>query len=359
MFKKFSERKPRYLCSTMMTADGDDGIEVGGGFEVAAESMSGDDNRPKPKPAARRNKPAPTPTPAPAASADDDQGDDDGDDQGDDDDQRGQDQGDDGEDDDGQGDDDGDDQGDDDDGKPAKGTAKYIRELRRDRREDRRRIADLEARLVGGNNQGLPAAAAPVTIEPTRPAPDPTDTAKYPLGVLDDRYIEEKIDWVAEQKTAAAIAGQRQTDTAQAAQVAETARLSELRNKVEDLTDVGAELFPDFEEQVLETGLAGKWKLTETTFTAAAESKHGAEILYNLSKDKKEAARVAALSVRGQVLYIEQQNSEIAEKRKARRKPQAGNPPSNAPRGRNANNPIRPDTDNLKDFKKLYYSGKD
>lgn len=354
---RFSERKPRYLCSTMMTPDG---IEVGGGFEDAAERMSGDDNRPKPKPAPRR-KPAPTPTPAPAASDDNgDDGDDgdDGDQGDDDDDQRGQNQGD---DDDDQGDDDGD-QGDDDgdaDEKPEKGTAKYIRELRKDRRADRARIADLEARIAGGNNPALTPPAAPVTVEPTRPSPDPTDTAKYPLGVLDDRYIEDKIDWVAEQKTAAAIAGQRQTDTAQAAQQAENARLSELRNKVEDLTDVGADLFPDFEEKVLEAGLAGKWALTETTFTAAAESKHGAEVLYHLSQDKKEAQRVAGLSTRGQVLYVEQKNSEIAEKRKARRKPQAGNPPSNAPRGRNANNPIRPDTDNLRDFKKLYYSGKE
>lgn len=357
MFKNFAERKPRYLCSTMMTPDGDDGIEVGGGFEAAAEAMSGDDNRPKPKPAARRAKPAPTPTPAPAASDDDDQGDDgDEGDQGDDDDDQGGDQGDDDQGDEG-------DEGDDDQGdeqpKPDKNTARYIRELRRERREDRRRIADLEARIAGGNNQGLPPAAAPANVEPTRPAPDPTDTAKYPLGVLDDRYIEDKIDWVAEQKTAAAIAGQRQTDTAREAQAAETARLNELRNKVEDLTDVGADLFPDFEEKVLETGLAGKWALTETTFTAAAESPHGAEILYHLSQDKKEAARVAGLSVRQQVLYVEQKNSEIAEKRKARRKPQAGNPPSSAPRGRNASNPIRPDTDNLRDFKKLYYSGKE
>ena len=329
---RFSDRKHRYLCST--TIEADDGMEVGAGFTEAAQRMSGDDNRPKPA----ETPPAPVPE---DKGGDEDQGDEDqGDDQGGDD--QGDDQG-------------GDDQGDDDDEKPAKGTAKYIRELRKERREDRQRIAELEARIAGNSNPPLTPAIPNVTPAPTRPAPDPTDSTKYPLGVLDDRYIEDKIDWSAEQKVAGAIAGQRQTEMAQAQQQAETERLTAVRAKVDDLLDKGTDLFPDYEETVLEAGLAGKYVLTETTFTAASESDHGAEILYNLSKDKVEAARVASLTPTQQIKYVIEQEAKIAEKRQARRKPQAGDPPSSAPRGRNASSPIREDTENLNDFRKLWY----
>jgi hypothetical protein len=181
------------------------------------------------------------------------------------------------------------------------------------------------------------------------------DSTKYPLGVLDDRYIEDKIDWSAEQKVAGAIAGQRQTEMAQAQQQRETERVTAVRAKVDDLLDKGTELFPNYEEKVLEAGLAGKWDLTETTFTAASESDHGAEILYNLSQDKAEATRVAALSPTQQIKYVIEQEGKIALKRKPRVKPQAGEPPASAPRGRNASSPIREDTENLNDFRKLWY----
>ncbi len=244
------------------------------------------------------------------------------------------------------------------DEKPEKGTAKYIRELRRERREDRRRIAELEAKISAPQNNTLTGQNSGFNHEPTREAPDPNDPVKYPLGVLDDRYIEDKIDWSAEQKVSAAINGQRQTERALAAQQAETARLTDLRSKVDDMTDKGIDLFPDFEETVVEAGLAGRYDLTETTFTAASESEHGAEILYQLSKDTKEASRVAKLSPSQQVRWVIEQEGKIAEKRQARRKPQAGDPPSNAPRGRNASNTIRPDTENLDDFRKLFYAKK-
>ena len=244
------------------------------------------------------------------------------------------------------------------DEKSGKNTAKYIRELRKERREDRRRIAELEARITAPQNSGLPTPQNSDTPAFTRDAPDPNDQAKYPLGALDDRYIEDKIDWAAEQKVHAAINGQRQTEMARAAQAAEIARVTELRATVDKISDIGADLFPDFEENVVEAGLAGKYDLTETTFTAAAESEHGAEILYNLAKNTAEATRVAKLSPVQQIKYVLEQEKQIAEKRKARVKPQAGSPPANTPKGRNASNPIRPDTENLDDFRKLFYAKK-
>ena len=308
---------------------GDDGIEVGPGFAEAAEKMSGDDNRITPKEEA----PAEADTPvdgdaedAPVAGESESS-----DDGADDDDESGE-------------------------PKQDKGTAKYIRELRKERREDRRRIAELEARISAPQNNPLTPENTGFTHTPTREAPDANDATKYPLGVLDDRYIEDKIDWSAEQKVSAAINGQRQTERALAAQQAEQARQADLRTKVDEMTDKGSDLFPDFEETVVEAGLAGRYDLTETTFTAASESVHGAEILYQLSKDTKEASRVAQLSPSQQIRYVIEQEGKITEKRQARRKPQAGDPPSNAPRGRNASNTIRPDTDNLDDFRKLYYA---
>jgi hypothetical protein len=74
-------------------------------------------------------------------------------------------------------------------------------------------IAALESRLTGGKSGDSKSTGTA--------APDPSDTEKYPLGHLDDRYIEDKLEWLAEQKATklADSALQRQQESEQNAAI--------------------------------------------------------------------------------------------------------------------------------------------
>jgi hypothetical protein len=245
-------------------------------------------------------------------------------------------------------------EGDEGEPKPRKKASERIRELNtRLRREERLRLASderlaaLEKSLQGNRGGGN---AAPEIGK----APDPTDSTKYPLGHLDDRYIEDKLDWLAEQKAAqrADAVLQRQQETEQT-QRAETAR-QELLGKVDDLASRGSELFEDFQEAVVDAGMKGDWPLSQATFEAAHEADHGAQILYDLSKDKAEAKRVSQLSPYQQTKYVLDRNAEIDAKAKPRTKPGAGEPPKTQTRGASSRTALDPATDNLDDFEKAW-----
>jgi hypothetical protein len=341
---KMRNRKSLFLHSTILRGrflkDGDevggstgnDGIEVGAGFAQAAEQQASDDNR---TPEQKEHAQVPAKQGEEVGDNSDEGGD--GDDEG--------------------GDDEGGDEGDDEAPKPRKkrDTAEYIRELKRERREERAARIAMEARLAAIENSSLPENKSDDSKGTTRAAPDPTDATKYPLGVLDDGYIEDKIEWAAEQKVAAVLDGKLQTEQEQAETARQTEHLTTLRSKVDSLAAKGAEVYDDYEEKVLEAGLRGDYQLTETTFTAASETEHAVEILYALANDKTEAKRVAELTPYQQLKYVAEKDAEFSAKAKPRRKPQADNPPENLPRGRNSSNPVRADTDNLDDFRKLYY----
>jgi hypothetical protein len=199
--------------------------------------------------------------------------------------------------------------------------------------------------LPAGGNGGTSAAT-------DTPAPDPTDTEKYPLGHLDDRYIEDKLEWLAEEKAAkradAVLQRQQEGEQAQAAERMQAALLE----KVDDLSTRGTELYDDFQEAVLDSGMRGDWRLDQPTFEAAHEATNGARILYELSQDKKEAARVAGLSPYGQLKFVLDRDAEISSKAKPRTKPGAGAPPSTTTKGANSSHRINPATDDLVEFEK-------
>lgn len=307
-------------------ATADDGMEVGAGFAEAADRMSGDDTR------------TPEEKGGGAAQQTDDDGAD-GDDNGDDDNS-----------------DEGEDGADKKAPKPKRATSTYIRDLKRENRELKRERATYEQRFQALENSRSTTPNAGDNTQDTGGKPDADDAKKYPLGVLDDGYIEDMIDWTAEQKVQAALSRDRQTEQAKAETQRAESHQAALREKMDTLTDKGAEEFEDFEETVIETGLRGDWKLTETTFTAAAEASHGAAILHALANDKDEAKRVSELSPYQQMKYVADKDAAIeAKKPKARTKPAAGVPPSSMPAGRNSSAPIRADTDNLDDFRKLFY----
>lgn len=316
-------------------------------FANAGEVEVGDSNvaeQPEEKPAAKRApaKPAKAAEPEPVeADEDDDQTPDDDAD----------------EDDDQTPDDDADDQ--DEDPKPKKSAKDHqIERLKREKAEMARqlreteqravqdllaKVENLEKRLQGGNGGDNQDAGTP--------APDPSDFEKYPLGHLDPAYIEDRINYVAEQKATerADAALQRQQEIDQNNQY-----LQPLLEKVDDLTTRGTELYDDFDEVVVQAGMRGDWDLEQPTFEAAAEAENGVQILYELSQDTKEASRVAKLSHYQQIKYVAERDAEISKGKTPRRKPQAGEPPKNTARGANSRTTINPATDNLDDFEKAW-----
>jgi len=250
-----------------------------------------------------------------------------------------------------------DEQGDPEDGEeqPKRKTpSQRIQELTRRNREYERRFERLEAELAASKNPSGQQPEKQDKYAAIGTPPDPNDQAKYPLGHLDEKYVEDAIDYrvkkVAIDQADAALQRQqeqRQTETLEAQQ-------RELLQKVDTLQKKGAELFDDYEERVVETAKRGEWKLQQPTFEAASEVENGAEILSNLADDPDEAERVSKLSPRQQILYVEAENEKISAKRKGRTKPGAGAPPKTNTRGANSSHRINPATDNLDDFEKAW-----
>ena len=247
--------------------------------------------------------------------------------------------------------DDGSTEGDDDSGDPKPEEKKNkpsdrIRELSRKNRELMARLDAIENRLPAEKTNDTPV------VEDK--APDPSDSAKYPLGALDDRYIEDKLEWLADQKATkqaeTVLQREQERDSQQAAQ----RQQQELLTKVDNLATKGTELFEDFQESVVEAGMRGDWDLSQPTFEAAHDAEHGAQILYDLAQDKAEASRVAKLSPYQQLKYVAERDAEISKAKSGRKIPKAGDPPTHTARGANSRTQISGATDNLDDFEKAW-----
>ena len=244
----------------------------------------------------------------------------------------------------------------DEDDKPKKQRkpSERIRELTRKLRDRDRLLETALTRIDKLENSGLQPSADGGSQAAEKPAPDPTDTDKYPLGHLDDRYIEDKLDWLAEKKATerADAVLQRQQENEQRQQAER--QQQELLVKVDDLAARGTEAYDDFTESVVEAGMRGDWALDQPTFEAAHEAENGAQILYELSRNKAEAKRIANLTPYQQLKFVQARDAEISGSKQPRRVPRAGNPPENTARGASSRMQINPATDNLDDFEKAW-----
>ena len=249
----------------------------------------------------------------------------------------------------------------------AKKREGHLKRLKRERFEAKREAAELRQRLAalesGGLisrlealEKGLPPGNSGGSKKDIGEAPDPSDTAKYPLGHLDDRYIEDKIEWAASKKLSEQSEAvlQRQQENERQADIQQ--QQAALLEKVDQIAARGSERFEDFQEVVVEAGMRGDWPLSQATFEAAHEAENGDQILYDLANDPKEAARVAKLSQYGQVAFVMKRDAEISTKAKPRNIPGAGSPPSTQTRGANSRVAINPATQDLDQFEKLWES---
>jgi len=254
-----------------------------------------------------------------------------------------------------------DEENEDDDKKKPSAKESQINRLKREKAELARKLREAEAskaaelagRLENLENL-LQGGKTGVKSDAGKPEPDPTDTDKYPLGHLDDRYIEDKLEWLSEKKATeradAVLQRQQESERIQAAEQ----QHRELLVKVDDLSTRGSDLYDDFQESVVEAGMRGDWDLSQATFEAAHEAENGAQILYELAQDPKEAARVAKLSPFQQMKFVDQRDAEISKTKSGRKIPKAGEPPVNTARGANSRTYINPATENLDDFEKAW-----
>lgn len=241
--------------------------------------------------------------------------------------------------------------------KPKKTASERIRELNRKLREtERAREADrrgFEARLEKLEKPDLTEENSDGKKDDARKPPDPNDLKKYPLGSLDDRYIQDAIDFKAEEAAKKMVDSLLQRQEQSEAEVEAEKQILELRSKADDVAAKGSEIHDDYEDVVVAAGLRGDYDLTQVTFEAAAEAEHGAQILYDLATDPKEAARVAKLSSYQQLKYVSEKNAEFAGKRSGKKIPGANPPPDTTPRGRSKRTTISADTTNFAEFERL------
>lgn len=252
------------------------------------------------------------------------------------------------------------DEGDDDQPKPKKTAADHqIERLKREKRDLQRQLregngsGDLSRRLENVE-KGLQSGNRGDNQDEGKAAPDPSDVDKYPLGHLDDRYIEDKLEWLAENKATKSADAVLQRQQEIERNDAINAHQQTLLGLVDDLSAKGSDLFEDFQETVVDAGMRGDYDLQQPTFEACTEAGHGAQILYDLSQDKREARRVAKLTPYGQLKYVQEKDTEIAAGKKGRTKPGAGAPVKTQSKGANSKSQINPATDSLNDFEKAW-----
>ncbi len=245
--------------------------------------------------------------------------------------------------------------------RPKKPTAKErIQELNRQKRELERRLKEVETqstasqlarieKLLTGEIK-LPNGATSDNVDAIG-APDPTDSAKYPLGALDDRYIQDAIRFGIESRLQAD--RQRQAEDARKAQ--EQLAAQQTLEKARAIVAKGAELYDDFEEVVWERGLRGEYRMEEPTFRAIGKIENGADVAYFLATNEAEAAKVAAMDQDDQVLYVARKSAELAAK-KAPKLPKAGSPPAYQARGTSGKFEVDPSTDDLGAFKRALFT---
>lgn len=247
--------------------------------------------------------------------------------------------------------------------KPKKSAQERIQELvARNRELERARERDakgFEARLAAlEGKKPLTEGGESGNEADERVAPDPKDLDKYPLGTLDDRYIQDMIDFRAEDAAKKIVDSLLQRQEQSEEQRQAEALLTDLRSKADNVVTKGSELHGDYESVVLEAGLRGDYDLTQITFEAAAESEHGAQILYDLATDPAEAKRVAQLSPIQQLKFVAERDAELSKSSGAAKIPGAGPPPEKAPRGGGGRKTISPATENFEDFERLANAGK-
>ena len=249
---------------------------------------------------------------------------------------------------------------------------KAVRAQRTAERElaaERQKTADFATRLERIEKGLSPApltkpAAGATTVEVDPGAPDP---AKYQFGDLDPRYLADLA-----RHSAKTIIEADKTEQAKARQTAEQRAAVEAyeASKAKLVADALAD-FPDFQEVVMDSAVAGEWDLTKVVGDLAFESAQGPAIMYHLATNVDESKTLAKLTPAKQAAWFGKMEAFFAAKyppkpsgaangtggaqtvQPAAKMTSAPPVPERRVRGNGNPNPVSPDTTDFAAFERL------
>lgn len=155
------------------------------------------------------------------------------------------------------------------------------RELAAERAEK----AELKARIEALERGERPAAEADGDKAPSPDDKNPDGTEKYAFGELDTQFVKDMAKHEARQIVREERARDEQTRQEQAAREAAEAQQASWADQLE----TAATTHPDFVEKVFRGGEANAYALNKETFEMAQDSTVGAQVLYHLASNPKEA----------------------------------------------------------------------
>lgn len=169
--------------------------------------------------------------------------------------------------------------------------------------ERQRDAARAEVRSLGERIARLEGGLTARTEQSTAPkAPNPKD---YEGGEYDTKYISDMVDFKVEQRMATATS-KVQTEVNQAAQTQQQqAQNAAFQAKRDGFFEAASEKYDDFEDVVGSNDVP----ISQTIGDLALESEYGADILYELASDVKEAQKVNAMTPAKQASWFGRQEA--------------------------------------------------
>lgn len=258
--------------------------------------------------------------------------------------------------------------------KPKRKSNNYqtrINELTRARHEAERREAALIARLEALEKGPAQPVSQPTPSKATLPqgAPDPEaknedGTDKYPLGVFDPDFIFDLNSFTVDQRIAAR---DKEAADKYAAQQLANAQ-NELRANWSQKVDAVEEEIPEIREHIgslVDTFSNIQPEYGEYLATTIMQMDNGPAIMEYLSQNIGEAQKIVASGPHAATISIGRLDAVLSKPVRSKEKDVSNKKPSEAPpppvavtRGSKNKSEVRPDTENLADFKRAFMSGK-
>lgn len=259
--------------------------------------------------------------------------------------------------------------------KPKKGKKSYqerINELTAKAREAERREADTNRRLQeieARSTKEVRNEPEPVPLRnqlpPEAPAPDAVDDKGEPvylLGEFDPEFIRDLTKFTIQHESAVERARIQQETVANEISAAQQqlanswakrvktveTEVPEIRENIAALADTFQDIDPSYGEYLASTIM---------------ENERGPEIMNYLSQNIGEAQEIVASGPRAATLAIgrleymlKQDDASTEERRDESRVSKAPPPPTSASKGRGSRTVVRPDTDDLDAFEKVFFN---
>ncbi len=231
--------------------------------------------------------------------------------------------------------------------KPPSRAQKRIRQLTRERDEERRQrtqrdaeIRVLMAQIAQGQQQAKPNGQD--TQEDAQPKQD--DYQDYA------QFIADTAAWAARQETRRAMQAQGKVDAEQRARSAGEQRQAVRASKARDLFARGEDAYEDFADLAGSEGL----KITDAMTDAMIESDDGHKVLYHLGQNPEEAERIAGLNPVAQVRELAKLEVSITKPAAKKRTTRASEPIKPVKAG-GAPGGFNPDECSMKEYMDNYH----